>query len=154
MTNPSLKAALAHIFLASSVAAGVLGTACCAQGPRAVKTVTADIPFDFTSGSHFMPAGRYTVTQMTPHIVVIRSWDLKHMSYVSSIDVSRLRGADRTKLTFHRYGDQNFLYQLWTEGSTSGVQVQRTHAEQNMLQSYSLPTPSMTEVALVAAPRP
>ena len=154
MKNPSLKAALAHIFLASSVAAGVLGTACCAQGPRAVNTLLADIPFSFTSGAHDMPAGRYAVTQMSPHIVVIRSTDLKHTSYVSSTDVTKLRGADRTKLTFHRYGDQNFLYQVWTEGSTSGVQVQRSHTEQEMLQTRNQPLPSMTEVASVTNSKP
>lgn len=153
MKNPSLKSALAHIFLAGSVGLGILATAGYAQTAYGSRILVADIPFSFTSGSEIMPPGKYRLMQLPQHMIQIRSEDLKHVRYLLTMTSQTFQIADRSKLVFHRYGDQYFLYQVWAAGSMQHAEILRGHAEQEMLSAQNHPRPSNTEVATSAAPR-
>ena len=153
MKNPSLKSALAHISLAASLGFGILATAAYAQTAYGSRTLVADIPFSFTSGSEIMPAGKYKIIELPQHMIQLRSEDLKHVRYMPAMTVQTFRIADRSKLIFHRYGDQYFLNQVWAAGSMEHVEVRRGPAEQEMLRVQNNPAPTTTEVASSAAPQ-
>ena len=147
MKQTSLKAALTRIVLTSSIAFGVLATAGLAQTALGTKTLTADVPFAFTSGSASMPAGRYRLLQTPQHMLFLRSDDFKSARYLSAFPVRHLDFADHSKLVFHRYGDKYFLFQVWVGGYSEGVQLRKSRPEQDLILSRDHPQPFSTEIA-------
>jgi hypothetical protein len=100
------------------VLAAVLASAIhvAAQTTTKETLLRANIPFAFVAGGVHLSAGEYRVYHPgNPYVIVIEKQDgSEHaMTYVrpSSIDP----GKNSTKLLFHRYGDQYFLAEVWTE---------------------------------------
>src|ERR1019366_5842534 len=68
----------------------------------------ANIPFGFTIGATWMPAGEYTISSPLRQVVQVRSADLaKIATIVSSQSFNESRSG--SKLVFDKYGDQYFL---------------------------------------------
>lgn len=88
-----------------------------AQTTTKETLLQANIPFAFVAGGVTLPAGEYRVYHPgNPYVIVIEKNDgtTRSMTYVhpsSSIDPSK----NSTKLLFHKYGDQYFLAEVWTE---------------------------------------
>ena len=63
----------------------------------------------------------------------------------------KLETADskKTKLVFHRYGDQYFLAQIWTEGNNRGSELPKTEREPEVAMGY----PAAQDVVVVATLR-
>jgi hypothetical protein len=84
--------------------------------------IRANIPFDFTVGNKTLPAGEYTLvrdsTSVNNATVVIRGT----VTNESVMQISRSAfihsQGNGAKLVFHRYGDNYFLYQVWSPGET------------------------------------
>jgi len=93
--------------------------------------VTADIPFDFTVGEKSMPAGKYIVQkhQTTNHLLVVQGRDSNKAAYAMFNDSTKSRGAEKTVLVFHRYGNEYFLSQMWAAGDSSGSELSISKAE-------------------------
>jgi len=114
------------------VATLTLISAAVSANGQSSRNQVANIPFEFTIGSHTMPAGRYDVSQMTSggDAVRIRSKN-------SSQSVIRLSNAivkpTRTlegKLVFHRYGNSYFLAEVWSAGYSTGRALRESNAEE------------------------
>ncbi len=72
------------------------------------QQLKANIPFGFTVGNTWMPAGEYTISSPLRQVVQVRSADLaKIATVVSSQGYNDSRSA--SKLVFDKYGDQYFL---------------------------------------------
>jgi hypothetical protein len=73
--------------------------------------------FPFYAGNAKMPAGSYKITQsdldMDASILQIQSNDGVHSALV----------------TFHKYGDTEYLNRIWVEGQEYGMKVDPTKAE-------------------------
>jgi hypothetical protein len=54
--------------------------------------------------------------------------------------------ADGTTLVFQRLGDNYFLYQVWTEGNTTGREFRMSKTQVQLAKNYSKP-----ELVVVAA---
>ncbi len=109
--------------------------------------VKANIPFDFTVGGRAFPAGDYTVKSMSQNGVMRIDNDqesAKGVALSNACTSSTL--ASTTKLVFHRLGDHYFLYQVWTEGNSSGREFLMSKAEVQIAQNYH-----KTELVIVAA---
>ena len=93
--------------------------------------VTADIPFDFTVGEKSMPAGKYIVAkhQNTSHLLVVTGKDSNKSAYAMFNDRTKTRGAEKTVLVFHRYGNEYFLSQMWAAGESTGTELPPSKAE-------------------------
>ena len=93
--------------------------------------VTADIPFDFTVGEKSMPAGKYIVQKhpTTNHLLVVTGRDTNKAAYAMFNDATKSRGAEKTVLVFHRYGNDYFLSQMWAAGESSGSELPISKAE-------------------------
>ena len=97
---------------------------------RSSHKIQADIPFDFMVQDTTFPAGTYTVSTLTPDVVLIRSLDRHESLVVITRGVQKsLTPPDETNLVFNRYGDQYFLAQVWTVGAVSGREFLKSSTE-------------------------
>jgi hypothetical protein len=80
-------------------------TGAIAQDP----SLKANIPFDFTVGNTWMPAGEYTISSPTREVLTLKS-----AQHIVSIVTSQSynESASGSKLVFDKYGDQYFLHEV------------------------------------------
>jgi|SRR5580704_11093746 hypothetical protein len=72
--------------------------------------VRANIPFDFTAGRVFLPAGTYTITSDDRITVVIQN-GTQHATILRSAVADEDRSRNN-RLVFNKYGDQYFLREI------------------------------------------
>jgi hypothetical protein len=98
--------------------------------------LTANIPFDFSVGSHKLPAGKYWISRAQQSngdtVVQIRSTDLHSNVTRFTIPVLVSNPVKNSSLVFHRYGDEYFLAEIWPVGSVTGRELPRTRAEREL----------------------
>ena len=133
---------LRSILLALTVL--LLATAAQAQ----TTNVKASIPFDFVVGDHTYSAGEYTVKSLSQNSAAIRidNADESEKGMTLSIACQKGQPADGTTLVFQRLGDNYFLYQVWTEGNTTGRELRMSKAQVQLAKNNSKP-----ELVIVAA---
>jgi hypothetical protein len=133
---------LRSILLALTVL--LLATAAQAQ----TTNVKASIPFGFVVGDHAYTAGEYTVKSMNQSGVPIRidNADESEKGIILSTACHKSQPAAGTTLVFQRLGDSYFLYQIWTEGSSSGREFRMSKAQVQLAKNDSKP-----ELVIVAA---
>jgi len=73
------------------------------------------VPFEFSVGGMTLPEGDYDVLHLiNPNWILLRSGDGRAAATVV-VRVSPTSAAEAaTRLVFNRYGDHNFLWQIWT----------------------------------------
>jgi len=128
MKNRILKAVMKLGFVAAFTITSVVASA----AAYSFNTIKANIPFDFTVGNRVFRAGKYTIRPVTTDahpVIQIQSEDGQAIRMVPTISAEFSEPKDQTALVFHRYGDQYFLYQVWTLGDTSGVQLSKSSLE-------------------------
>jgi len=92
-----------------------------------VPFIKVSVPFNFAVGNQTLPAGDYTISDSDVHpqsVIWLQSSDGKHIAVVHTHPAFALDPSARTQLIFQHSGDEYFLSQLWTLGSTSGREVQ------------------------------
>ena len=95
--------------------------------------IRVNIPFDFSIAGKKLPAGNYSIGRVTPNsdntILSIRDANGRAKETPLSMPVESLDVKDQATLVFHRYGDEYFLYQVWSAGETTGRQFPKSSAE-------------------------
>ena len=123
-------------------------------GSAEVQAQTPDVtpiyvPFGFTVGDQFMPAGEYLIHRMSPHTPNL----IRIMSRVGEVEATvhstiPVRGDQVQvpgKLVFNKYGNDLFLSELWLTGWTDGREFRVSDAEREVAAN----TPRIrTELAL------
>ena len=123
------------MLLAISMCAVLAGSSVYAQSSTVLKM---DVPFDFRVGGQSLPAGEYTVVPKSPTIVVIRNKD-GHQSAVSMTNAVQANQSPADgKLIFNRYGEYQFLSQIWTPGEEVGRELPKSKIEQEVAGSTAL----------------
>jgi hypothetical protein len=126
------------------------------RGTRSVGTmaasaqtvnVKAKVPFSFIVNRATLPAGEYWLNSLDDQgtALAIRNTDSKTTNLVLSNACVSTRGANKTKLVFHRYGNRYFLSQIWMAGNDRGREILPGTREKEMARDYS-----MQEVVLLA----
>ncbi len=94
--------------------------AACAQ---TVHLQTA-VPFSFNVGSKQLPAGKYDIQSASnkDHVLYIRNMNSGEGTFVIPQSCESAHPSSQTKLTFHRYGQQYFMAEVWVRGYTQGHQ--------------------------------
>jgi hypothetical protein len=87
--------------------------------------------FPFYAGNAKMPAGSYKITQsdMNASILEIQSSDGVHSAFVDFIPTHSAQPHPHSDVTFHKYGDTEYLNRIWVEGQNYGMKVDPTKAE-------------------------
>lgn len=91
--------------------------------------VKGTIPFSFSVNDATLPPGGYLITsnQPGPGVVVIRG----ATRVLIAMTTPRGRSEDfQPRLVFHRYGEDYFLRQVWTDGG-SGLDVRESGTERD-----------------------
>jgi hypothetical protein len=103
---------------------------------QAQSPVRVNVPFDFTIANKTLPAGRYVVDRVqqygSDNILSVSSAD-GHTKLICLTYAARsLDPKGKVMLVFHRYGDQNFLYQVWPGDSTTGRVFAKSRSEREI----------------------
>jgi len=130
-----------------TLAAFVIGLAAAGAVSAQSVTVRAKIPFSFVVNGTTLPAGEYTLRQEnSPGTMIIRGTDHGVGAMTVVAPPSAPARVENPGLVFHAYGNQYFLFQIWTSGD-QGSQIPRTHREREV--SAHRNTPRQVVVAAV-----
>ena len=87
--------------------------------------------FPFYAGNAKMPAGSYGITQsdIDSSVLQIRSVDGAYSAFVDFIPTHAEQPHSQSDVTFHKYGDTDYLNRIWIDGQNYGMKVDPTKAE-------------------------
>jgi hypothetical protein len=128
-----------------AIAALATSTGAFAQQPG----MKANIPFDFTVGNTWLPAGEYTISSPLQSVIAVRNADRTSAATVVS-NHSNYEAGKGSKLVFLKYGDRYFLHRvLCSSNSAMNLDITSGKAEKEArLQEAKLHT---SQEVLVAA---
>jgi hypothetical protein len=103
-----------------------------AQGPHLIRKVR--IPFDFSVRDKTFPAGVYSVTRVNQEKIMLRlsSEDSGEAVNIVTIPVEAKESPRTAKLIFRRYGETNFLSQIWESDEIQGHQLLKSRTERSV----------------------
>jgi hypothetical protein len=81
---------------------------------------TATVPFEFHLGDRVMPAGNYTIRQLTDESLMISNDAAGAKSVALTFSAQRSANETEAKLVFRHIGDQYFLVQVWGANTETG----------------------------------
>jgi hypothetical protein len=113
---------------------GLLSVLCAIPAMAQISTrVTFDAPSAFYAGDVMLPAGSYTVSVPNEgdNVLLIEDANASHSVFVEFAVTSSETPHTQSDVTFNKYGDTEFLSQVWVEGQDSGMQVLPSTAEQD-----------------------
>ena len=113
----------------------------------------SNIPFSFVVNGRTLPAGEYSVRQpnstITESFVRIQGTAQKVGALVMAVPTTaapKMESAPArpgmARLVFHRYGDQYFLFQIWT-ADDRGEQIPQTRQEREIAAHRTAPHESV-----------
>ena len=87
--------------------------------------------FPFYAGNAKMPAGSYRITQtdIDAYDLQIQSADGQYSAIVDFIPMHADQPHAHSDVTFHKYGDVEYLNRIWVVGQRYGMKVEPTKAE-------------------------
>ena len=148
------KQALRAVTMLVSIIALAFATAVATSAQSGGNTLRADIPFDFVVGSKTLSAGEYSLQQITQDGagMSVRSSDGDHGVIRLTTSVQSSAPAQKSKLTFRRYGNTYFLAQIWVSGSAQGREMVKSKAERDLAKSEgSLARNAKPEIVTIIA---
>jgi hypothetical protein len=122
-----------------------LGAALGSVRLMAKAPIHATIPFDFTVGAKSFAAGDYSVWEMTPSVLAIRTANgrSKMLTIAHSAEPNDKPGV--ATLTFHRYGDRYFLSRV--SNNDRGWELAKSVVEKELIAKRAEPTKPVSVVA-------
>src|SRR5260370_10917502 len=106
-----------------------------AQGPN---TLRVNVPFEFNVDGSNMPAGQYVVDLNKPGLIYLHGVDARVNTIAIAVAAQSAYPPNESKLLFHRYGDQYFLWEALAAGG-GGREIPRTRQERNLAQIPATP---------------
>ena len=95
-------------------------------------TFTAWIPFEFSAGNQFFPAGEYKVKALLQHTLWLSSQNSRAVTNISTHSLESAEVPAAAKLVFHRYNGRYYLAQVWMAGANVGHEVIKSSAEREL----------------------
>jgi hypothetical protein len=115
-------------------------------------SLRVSVPFEFIVGGHTLPAGNYLVSQVNAAgFLMVRNLSngATPIAITSSVP-GHLAVPGEASLTFHRYGGDYFLAEIWNGYTGQGRSIWMSRTEQERANRASLAKP---EVVMVLARR-
>ncbi len=103
--------------------------------------------FPFYAGNATMPAGSYKLTRadFDANVLLIESTDgSNHSAFIDFQPTQAEQRHVQSDVTFHKYGNTEYLNRIWVEGETYGMKVEPTKAEQKAASVSTLEEHSLT----------
>ena len=111
-----------------------------------------NIPFNFIIGQKILPAGEYTIRPNrinSKTVWLVQGSDTQAGAFFLTMPVWARETQEKTRLVFHKYGDQYFLSQIWTAGDNSGRELSMPRKEVELAKN----TAERSKVSLTASRR-
>ncbi len=90
---------------------------------QSVASMAVRIPFDFVVNKEMLPAGEYRIAPYSG-VLQVRSAAGKAATLAQTVSVHGQETTTPPRLVFHRYGNANFLFQVWMPANrTWGRQI-------------------------------
>ena len=102
-----------NTLLKLALVSGILMIAC-ASAQAQSRTTRASISFDFAAANNTMKAGEYTISQVNPQTILLKSADRKSQAFVVTPQGVKSLNRRPQRLVFRRYGNSYFLGEIWT----------------------------------------
>jgi hypothetical protein len=134
-------------------AALTLSLSAALSGPTTAQaqSVIFNIPFDFSTNDQKVSAGTYRISLLAPgYLSFVNTQSTKKQYLMLVRPTWEQNSGNGGRLIFRRYGDSNYLYQVWMPGQGEGRQFVRSRAEQDTLRG--LKSPALTQVQLPLGP--
>jgi hypothetical protein len=151
MKNTRLTSILGSL-VACALTIGSLGSTQYASAQSGTPLAEVNIPFAFQMGTQTLPAGMYRIDRESGHLVLLRGPG-QAAGFVQTHDAIRSRAANHGTIVFDHYGNKYYLRQIWTAGSTDGLECPKSRAEKESLQATNKLAPDSTEVAFNSVPQ-
>ena len=107
-----------------------------ATGAYAQSYVKADVPFAFNVGMAQLPAGTYQIRVVGQNEIMIQNGGSKAAA-LSSARRDPPRNT-KSKLVFHRIGNQYFLAEVWKGSGEGGLIVPTSKHEKDLMKELRL----------------
>jgi hypothetical protein len=93
--------------------------------------IRANIPFDFNVRGRTLPAGEYEISRISDEPGAMEIANIYHRSEHAVMESEPVQGRipKRGEVVFHRYGDNYFLYEVWTPGMETGREIEPSKRE-------------------------
>lgn len=111
---------------------GLLSVLCAIPAMAQINSrVKFGAPAAFYAGDAKLPAGSYTVSvpNEDDNFLLIEDASRSHSVFVEFAVTASETPHDQSDVTFNKYGETEFLSQVWIEGQDSGMQVVPSKAE-------------------------
>jgi hypothetical protein len=110
----------------------------CASLHAQTMNQQAAIPFAFRVGERILPAGEYNISHSNG-VLFIREASGDHSVIVITNSAHLSDRSPNSRLSFHRYGENYFLANVWTQGSSDGCELPKSRTEKEFARSIGLP---------------
>ncbi len=151
MKNTRISSILSSGFIACALAIGSLASTQSASAQNS-SNVKVTIPFDFQTSTQSLPAGTYIVAHQSADLIRLQGPG-KANGFVLMHAASRSKAPDHGILSFDRTGGKYYLRQVWTAGSTDGLECPKSRAEKSALVATNNEAPTTVELAFNSAPQ-
>lgn len=91
--------------------------------------IRAEIPFDFMVGSKRMPKGEYLIESVNESGTLTIRHAKKGKAVTFMTIQHKSTDKPKSKLIFHRYGEQYFLARIWDGSSETVLKLDKSKAE-------------------------
>ncbi len=115
----------------SSLAVAALGALFAINLAAQNSKVKVTVPFDFSVDSNSFPAGDYTVSFLSDHLILIGGAG-QTSKFALATSVSSASREGRASLVFHRYGSEYYLWRVWT-GNIIGRELPVSKSESELI---------------------
>lgn len=128
-----------------------------ASAQTAQQRVVVNVPFEFAVGQKTFPAGEYDIKRVTHNsekTLLIRSTDgRKSEMIITHTAEAETAQAQQTQVSFHRYGDKYFLFQIRTQGASLVRELPASRQERDLRRELERNTSKMDIARLISAPQ-
>ena len=107
----------------------------------------ADVPFAFTVEPKSMPAGQYSIIEISAGVLQVRN-DSNNASLAVIAQHEESLNPQNPRMLFHKYGDRYFLAEVWGGSGNSGMEFPAGKLEQEMRAAYRNTSPHAEEVVV------
>lgn len=105
--------------------------------------IDVNVPFDFSFDNQTLPAGAYSIRQISQNSMLIESADGQRRVIAQAtgrVQLDANEKASQEKLVFHQYGDRYFLSQVWMVRGSDGRELSQSRGERQAAKEQKLAT--------------
>lgn len=99
---------------------------------HAQALIKANVPFSFSAGYGALPAGEYSIQRIGSNSTIMLSSGQRGVEILMPLTWDQRTDVNTPKLVFHRYGDEYFLAEVWTN-TDSTVRKLAVHPRERQL---------------------